>query len=194
MTSCWPWTFLDISLTTIGNWSYKLSPGLFFSSIIWKCKGFFWVPTNNVFFFLGDGVFVFSLIMSKKPPIGDLKKRLKIIIPHVFSPNDYLKNGCQKKNTICWSWWVVKHHLSTCFFFKGREKTCVVILIYEYRLYRELLEQLTPDLSGTFDKWMKNYLRRWDLIQVSPDKSPAGTAGGSSPRKGRKSLRFDLGT
>ena len=81
------------------------------------------------------------------------------------------------------------------FFFRRGHNTCVVIpKIYEYRLYRELLEQLTPDLSGTFDKWMKNYLRRWDLIQVSPDKSPAGTAGGSSPRKGRKSLRFDLGT
>eukprot|EP00434_Breviolum_minutum_P009147 symbB.v1.2.008059.t1/scaffold502.1/size262339/13 len=57
-----------------------------------------------------------------------------------------------------------------------------------------VFEQPLSFAVGTFDKWMKNYLRRWDLIQVSPDKSPAGTAGGSSPRKGRKSLRFDLGT
>ena len=132
--------------------------------------------------------------MSKKPPIGDLKKSLKIILPHVFSPNDYLKNGCQKNHNLLklMGGETPPFHV---FFFLGGGKTCVVLpIIYEYRLYRELLEQLTPDLSGTFDKWMKNYLRRWDLIQVSPDKSPAGTAGGSSPRKGRKSLRFDLGT
>ena len=51
VTSCWPWTFLDISLTTIGNWSYKLSQDDSFRLSFGNAR-FFWVPTNNVFFSL----------------------------------------------------------------------------------------------------------------------------------------------